>query len=69
MSTPQPVRLLDILSILNDNDTVVIIFRSGRRQTKTGFVKDIKKELEEFVGCTVTSMVGGNNTSLMVDDR
>lgn len=69
MYKPQSVRLIDILNILNDNDTVTIIFRSGRRETKIGLVKDIRRELEGFLGCNITTMVSGNGTSLMLDDR
>lgn len=69
MYKPQSVRLIDILNILSNNDTVTIIFRSGRRETKIGLVKDIRQELEGFLGCTITTMVSGNGTSLMLDDR
>ena len=69
MYKPQSVRLIDILNILSNNDTVTIIFRSGRRETKIGLVKDIRQELEGFLGCTITTMVSGNETSLMLDDR
>lgn len=62
------IRLIDMLAILNDADIVVVMFKNGSKPTHSNYVRQLRIQLDSYLGCHVVGMLSGGSVTLLIDD-
>lgn len=64
----KPIRLIDILGILDDQDIIVVMFKNGSRLTHSNYVRQLRVQLEKYLGCNIVGMISGGSITVMIND-
>ena len=64
----KPIRLIDILGVMNDADMIVVMFKNQSQSTHSSYVRTIKSLLGDYLGCNIVGLIGGSVLTVMIDD-
>ena len=64
---PRPVRLVDILNILDDNDMAIVMFKYNTRPTHSNYVKNLKVQLDMFLGAEIVGITDSGAITFLIN--
>ena len=63
----KPIRLVDMLRLLDDNDMIVVMFKYNTKPTHSNYVKKLKILLDEYLGAEVVGITSSGAITLLID--